>query len=164
MAIPRRDRSNRPGGDTPSPPISPGRLHRLGDLQLAILDVLWEKASATVAEVHAQLLPTRGLALTTIATMLRKMEDRRLVRHEQDGRQYIYFPQVDANQVQRSMTADITDRLFGGSVTALVSHLLDESEVDPEEVDELRRLVDAKRRELNQADRQQQGGGRKPHA
>lgn len=155
----KREHPRKPESAPAAP--SSGRLHRLGDLQLAILHVLWDKGLATVSDVHARLLPDRGLALTTIATMLRKMEDRQLVRHEQDGRQYIYYPLVDASEVQRSMTAEITDRLFGGSVTALVSHLLDENEVDPDEIDELRRLVDAKRRELNEsrAAPQRRGGG-----
>ena len=54
------------------------RTYRLGDLQLRIMQVLWERQHATVSEVHAALADERNLAYTTIATMLRKMEDRAL--------------------------------------------------------------------------------------
>jgi len=115
--------------------------HYLGDLQLAIMRVLWEDHEATVAQVHAALQAERGLALTTIATMLTKMEKRGLVEHRTEGRQFIYRPVVDALDVHRSMVSELTNRLFGGSVTALVSHLLSEQEIDPSELDELKALI-----------------------
>ena len=61
---------------------------RPGTLQLAILRVPWRRREARVAEVHEALRPARALALTTIATMLRKMEDRDLVSHRLDSHTY----------------------------------------------------------------------------
>ena len=66
----------------------------LGDLQLAILRALWNRGEAPVSEVHAA-LSDRGLALTTIATMLRKMEEKGLVSHRGHGRQFLYRAEVD---------------------------------------------------------------------
>ena len=63
----------------------------LGDLQHAIMAVLWERGEATTADVHEALQAERGLALTTIATMLRKMEDKGVVAHRAEGRQYITY-------------------------------------------------------------------------
>ena len=63
--------------------------HHLGDLQLAIMRVLWNHDEATVAEVHEALEPERGLALTTIATMLTKMEKKGVVEHRAEGRRGI---------------------------------------------------------------------------
>ncbi|UCD74856.1 MAG: BlaI/MecI/CopY family transcriptional regulator, partial [Phycisphaerales bacterium] len=87
------------------------KSHKLGDLQLAIMQVLWEKGQATVAEVHQALLPARGLALTTIATMLSKLEKKGVLTHRRKGRQFVYRPRVAQNEVNRSMVGDLIDRL-----------------------------------------------------
>ena len=117
--------------------------HQLGDLQLAIMRVLWNRGESTVAEVHEALESERGLALTTIATMLMKMEKKGVVDHRADGRRFIYHPTVSEGQVRRSMVADLTAQLFGGDVTALVSHLLAEHEIEAGELAELRERIAA---------------------
>jgi predicted transcriptional regulator len=118
------------------------RKHKLGDLQLAILDRLWQRGEAAAAEVHADLLAERGLAPTTIATMLRKMEGKGVVRHRVVGRRYLYRATVTAREVTKSMVNEITDRLFHGDPVALVSHLLEEHEVDARELEELKALIE----------------------
>lgn len=115
--------------------------HRLGDLQLAIMRVLWRGGEASVADVHGALEAERGLAPTTIATMLRKMEDKGVVTHRTEGRKFIYRPAVSEAAVRRTMVGELTDRLFRGEVTALVSHLLAEHEIDAGELERLRALV-----------------------
>ena len=115
----------------------------LGDLQLAIMRVLWARGEATVADVHEALEPERGLALTTIATMLAKMEKKGVVDHRADGRKFIYRPLVSEDQVTRSMVADLTSQLFRGDVMALVNHLLSEHDIDRRELHQLRELIAA---------------------
>jgi BlaI family transcriptional regulator, penicillinase repressor len=121
--------------------------HHLGDLQLAIMRVLWSRGEATVAEVHEALEPERGLALTTIATMLTKMEKKGVVDHRAEGRRFIFSPLVSESQVRRSMVADLTSQLFRGDVTALVNHLLSEHEIDARELAQLRKLISARQHE-----------------
>ncbi|MEK6235039.1 MAG: BlaI/MecI/CopY family transcriptional regulator [Planctomycetales bacterium] len=115
--------------------------HQLGELQLAIMQVLWTQGECTVAEVHRILEPRRGLALTTIATMLSKMEKKGVVAHRTRGRQFIYRSAVEEDDVQRSMVSELTNRLFGGSVSALVNHLLSDQAIDPGELKELKALI-----------------------
>lgn len=119
----------------------------LGELQHAIMAVLWASAGAeaTTADVHEALRGERRLALTTIATMMRKMEQKGLVVHRVDGRQFVYRPTVSEDQVRRSMVGELVGRLFGGDPKALVAHLVSENEIDPRELEALRRRVDAKR-------------------
>jgi len=114
--------------------------HHLGDLQLAIMRVLWGRAEASVAEVH-RALAERDLAPTTIATMLRKMEDKGVVTHRTEGRKYLYRPTVTEAAVRRTMVGELTERLFRGEVVELVSHLLAEHEIDTAELDQLRSLI-----------------------
>jgi predicted transcriptional regulator len=115
---------------------------QLGELQLAIMQVLWQRGEATAADVHAA-LAERGLALTTIATMLTKMEHKGVVGHRAEGRRYIYTPRVSQDQVKRSMVGELKERLFRGDVTALVSHLLDEHQVSATELGRLKALIAA---------------------
>ena len=129
-------------------PHSPAPL-RVGDLQLRILQVLWSKPDATVADVNAALKPDRDLAYTTVATMLRKMEARGLVAHREEGRSFLYRAIVDAQQIGQGMTDHVVERLFEGSLASAVSHLLRTREVSREELDELERLIRAAKRRIS---------------
>lgn len=121
--------------------------HRLGDLQLRILQVLWDRREASVSDVYEELKPERDLAYTTIATMLRKMEARSLVEHREEGRTFLYRARVAAEEVNRSVGTHLVERLFEGSIADAVSHLLTSREVSRAELDQLEKLIkDAKRR------------------
>jgi len=98
-----------------------------------------------VAEVKSQLGGNR-LAYTTVATMLRKMEDRGLVRHGQRGRRFIYEPLVTAEEVTRSMADQLVERLFEGSLANTVAHLLETREVGRKELAELERLIQQRKK------------------
>lgn len=118
----------------------------LGNLQLRILRSLWANPGATVAEVHAELLPERRLAYTTIATMLRKMELRGLVTHREEGRAYRYSASVHEAEVHRNASRHLIENLFEGSLSDAVSHLLTTREVSSEELDRLEQLIQEARR------------------
>ena len=124
------------------------RSHHLGELQLATMRVLWQQGEATVAQVHEALHGERSRALTTIATMLTKMEKKGVVAHRLEGRQFVYRPTVSEVAVQRSMVSELTAQLFEGDATALVNHLLSEREVDAAELGAL--LEKIERREARE--------------
>lgn len=113
---------------------------RLGDLQVAILRVLWDEGEATVARVTEAIAGKRR-APTTIATMLSKLERRGIVAHRVDGRQFVYSARVSEQEVTRTMVADLTQRLFEGDVSALVSHLIRSEEIDRDELVRLRAMI-----------------------
>jgi BlaI family penicillinase repressor len=127
--------------------------HHLGDLQLAIMRILWSRDEASVADVHEELEAERGLALTTIATMLAKMEKKGVVEHRAEGRRFLYRPTVSEGQVRRSMVSDLTSQLFRGDALALVNHLLSEHEIDGRELNQLRKLIAAKEAAKEKEDR-----------
>ena len=114
---------------------------RLGDLQLRILQSLWVRPDASVADVHSELKPERDLAYTTIATMLRKMEARGLVTHREEGRSFLYRAKVAADEVSRSVGNHLVEKLFEGSLAGAVQHLLTTREVSRAELDELEKLI-----------------------
>lgn len=119
---------------------------RVGTLQLQILKVLWAAGAATVAEVHAALPGGADLAYTTVATMLRKMEARGLVRHRPKGRRFVYEAAVREHDVTADLAGDVLDRAFEGRLADMVQHLLTTRDVSAAELAELSRLIAARRR------------------
>ena len=103
--------------------------------------ILWDRAEATVLEVQTQLRPERDLAQTTIATLLSRLEKRGVVEHRLDGRQFVYRPLVTEQEVRRSMVSELTTLLFDGSSAALMSHLLRSREIDPGDLDRVKRMI-----------------------
>ncbi|MBL8981922.1 MAG: BlaI/MecI/CopY family transcriptional regulator [Gemmatimonadetes bacterium] len=113
----------------------------LTDLQLAIVRLLWDRGECTVVDVQEGLMPDRSLAQTTVATLLTRLEKRGVVSHRTVGRQFIYKAEVTEPVVRSSMVGELTNSLFQGRATALISHLLVEREIDHEELGEVKRLV-----------------------
>ncbi len=117
-------------------------IHQLTDLQIAIMRVLWDRRQATVAEIHDALRAERGLALTTVATMLSRLEKRGVVSHETRARQFLYQPEVTEADVRRTMVSELTERLFDGDVTALMSHLLSNREIDAGDLARIKAMLE----------------------
>jgi BlaI family penicillinase repressor len=114
----------------------------LTGLQLAILQVLWDRGEATTQDVWEAVSEERPLALTTIATLLSRLERKQVVAHRQEGRQYVYRATVTRAEVRRSKIQELTDTLFGGDAAALVSHLVRADDVNAEELERIRALLD----------------------
>ena len=113
----------------------------LSELQLSLMRVLWARGEASTAEVAEALRGERGLAHTTVATLLTRLEKRGLLSSRRDGRALLYTPLVSEAEVQRSMVGSLVDRLFAGRASALVSHLLEARGVDAKELAELQALL-----------------------
>ena len=93
----------------------------LTDLQLDVMRVLWDRGGATTAEVHRALADTRGLAFTTVATLLTRMEKRGVVERASSERPFLYRARVSEREVRRSMVGGLVERLFAGDVAATVN-------------------------------------------
>ena len=115
------------------------KIHRLGDLQLKIMKVLWAQPEANVNDVQKSL--GSSLAYVTIATMLRKMEERGLVEHRVEGRTFIYRFKITESEVTQGMVSELLEYFFSGSLPAMVSHLLTNREISKEELIELEKLI-----------------------
>lgn len=118
---------------------------RLGDLQLAIMKTLWERSPLATTDVQAA-LADRRLAPTTVATMLRKMEERGLLRHRVEGRKFLYEPAIAEAEVTQSMADHVLENVFEGSLADMVSHLLRARDVSKDELDRLAKLIADKKR------------------
>jgi BlaI family transcriptional regulator, penicillinase repressor len=121
------------------------RRASLTPLQLAVMQVLWAREEASVIDVRHGVAGKR-LALTTVATLLTRLEQRGLLSHRVEGRQYIYRARVSPADVRQSVTRDLLGSLFHGDVTAFVTQLLDARELTPAEIADLKRLIRTKAR------------------
>ena len=118
----------------------------LSDLQLDVVRVLWRRKEATAAEVQSALDSPRGLALTTVSTLLSRLEKRGLVAHRTEGRTFIYHATVTEPEVRHSMLGSLVDSVFRGDPTELVSQLLSAKDLSPNDLDRIRAMVEAARK------------------
>lgn len=114
-------------------------LHRLTDLQIALLDPVWRRGEATVREVHAAQQDELGLALKTVGTVLRRLEAQGILEHREEGRQFVYRSRVTRDEVRDAGIEALTASLFEGSTAALLGHAIRARHVNGEEAAALRR-------------------------
>jgi BlaI family transcriptional regulator, penicillinase repressor len=115
------------------------------DAELAILRVLWEQGACTVRQVHEALSRDRPAAYTTALKMLQIMTEKGLVRRDVSDRTHVYQPRLSEEQTQRQLVRDLLDRAFGGSSSKLVMQALSAKRATPEELTEIRRLLEGNR-------------------
>ncbi|HLV81900.1 MAG TPA: BlaI/MecI/CopY family transcriptional regulator [Chthonomonadaceae bacterium] len=126
------------------------QIHALGELQMAVLNVLWGQHPATVSEVLASLPLDRKPAYTTVLTVLRNLEKRGLVRHEsaEGARMFRYRPLVTAQDVRNGILQDVLARLFAGSPAVLIKHLLETEGFSLAELQDIQRALTQRQRAI----------------
>src|SRR5678815_217296 len=114
------------------------------DRELDVMAVLWDRGSATVAEVRER-LPDE-LAYTTVLTVLRTLEEKGHVGHRGEGKAHRYFPLVERRVAGRSALARLIDTVFNGSPELLLTQLVSDRDLSDDQIKKLRRLMDARPR------------------
>ena len=112
----------------------------LYDRELEVMQVLWARGSATVAEVREAL--EDEMAYTTVLTVLRRLEEKGYVTHEEEGRAHRYLPAIEPQAARESALERLVSRLFHGSPELLLTHLVSSRKLSAEERRRLRELVD----------------------
>jgi BlaI family transcriptional regulator, penicillinase repressor len=110
--------------------------------ELEILKVLWELGPCSVRNVHRQLAQHEDLAYNTVQTLMRIMEEKRLVDHQVEGRTFIYTPRFSRDE----STARFLDRVFDGAADQLVMSLLRTERIAPQELDRMEAMIAKARR------------------
>ena len=117
----------------------------LSKLQVAVMRVLWDRHEATPAEVHRILSRSRPLAITTVATLLARLEKRGAVTHRREGRALVYRAAVSERQVRRTMLGGLVRSLFRSDPGEVVSHLLAERDVSASDIAKIHELLKGSR-------------------
>jgi predicted transcriptional regulator len=113
----------------------------LTEAELPIMDVLWEKGSATVGGVAEALAREKPVAYNTVLTLMRILERKGYVRHTKDGRAFVYHPVVDRGAACRTAVRQLVNRFFDNSPELLMLNLLRDEKLDEREIERLRELI-----------------------
>jgi predicted transcriptional regulator len=113
----------------------------LTDAELRLMDVIWQKRSASAAEV-LEALPDAELAYTTVLNTLRILEAKGYVRHTKDGKAFIYHPIVERHEASRTALQYIVSRFFGNSPRLLVSNLIADEQLSKQDLRRLKQLIE----------------------
>jgi predicted transcriptional regulator len=111
--------------------------------ELGILRVLWTRGPSTVREV-AEAMGREG-AYTTILKLMQIMTDKGLVKRDDSSRSHVYKATSSEDKMQRQLVTELLDKVFAGSAAKLVLQALDAGKTSPEELEEIRKLLDARR-------------------
>jgi predicted transcriptional regulator len=122
--------------------VPPKQSVTLTEAELRIMDVLWNKGSATVQQVLEALPEKPSLAYNSVLTTVRILEKKGYVNHVKDGRAYVYEPQIQRNEATRSEIRHLVSRFFGNSHEALVLNILEDERLEKSELKRLRELLE----------------------
>ncbi|HEY2475308.1 MAG TPA: BlaI/MecI/CopY family transcriptional regulator [Candidatus Cybelea sp.] len=118
----------------------------LTDHELRLMEVLWRKGSATVADVVDALEPP-PLTYSTVLTTLRTLEQKGHVSHEEAGRAFVYEPVIERADAAKSAVRHVLDRFFGSSPGALAVRLIDDEQLTEHDLAQIKRLLARRRQE-----------------
>jgi predicted transcriptional regulator len=129
LRLSRRIDMARPRHESPTP------------AELEVLQVIWERGPSTVREVMSVLNRQRPRAYTSVMSLMNVMVEKGLLRPKPKGRAFVYFARVSQTGTQSEIVKDLLNRVFDGSASALVTHLLTEAKPDSEELEEIRKTI-----------------------
>jgi predicted transcriptional regulator len=114
----------------------------LTEAELRLMQVIWTKGPATVADV-AERLSKHGLAYNTVLTTMRILEEKGYLRHTKPeaGRAFVYHPVVGKQEASRNAVKHLLSRFFGGSSEELVLNLLDDEKLSNAELARIRKKI-----------------------
>jgi predicted transcriptional regulator len=118
----------------------------LTDQELEIMKIVWARDSATVRDVYEEMLKYRKIAYTTVMTMMGILEQKGHLKKSAEDRAYVYTPAQPQGEVVGNMVRDFVKRVFNGSAKPLLVHLVENQKLSKEELDEVRKLLQGKRR------------------
>jgi BlaI family penicillinase repressor len=108
--------------------------------ELEIMKIVWQHDSSTVRDVYEALLEKRKIAYTTVMTMMKVLEQKKYLKKSQAERAYVYRPAQPQRQVIGAMVRDFVNRVFNGSASPLLVHLVEEHDLSREDLEEIARL------------------------
>jgi len=116
------------------------------DQELEILKVVWQRGQATVREVFNDLAKQRKIAYTTVLTMMGILENKGHLKKKAGDKAYVYTPTKPQDQVTGGMVKEFVNRVFDGASKPLLVHLVENSEISQDELDEIETLLRDRRK------------------
>lgn len=123
-----------------------GKLPQISDAEFEVMDVIWKYAPISTNEITDRLTRTKDWSPKTIYTMLSRLEKKGVIVHEKESRVFVYTPCVRKEQYIEAESRTLADRFFDGAMNRMVVSFLDQKELSSEDLDELQRILDRKRK------------------
>ena len=123
-----------------------GRRKRpaMSPAETEILRLVWDSEKATVQQVYDALPANRKITYVTVATLLRRLEQKGYLKHRVRGKAFVYAPTAKKEEVIKTTIGDLVQRLFGGNPVPLMQHLALHSEITDEDIERLKELAKKK--------------------
>jgi len=119
----------------------------LGELQKAVMEIVWEHGGGTVRQVLQRLNREPEPAYTTILSVMQKLEKAGWLTHRLEGRSYVYLPTKSRDEAGSKTLRAFIDRVFRGDPLLLFQRLLEDEELSEQDLSAIKRMIDQKRRE-----------------
>jgi len=114
----------------------------LGQQELQIMKVVWDRRRVTVRDVYETLLTRRQIAYTTVMTMMGILEQKGfLKKRASEDRAFVYEPAKSRKTVMRAMVNEFIERVFGGSANPLMVHLIEDRRLTERDLEDLKKLI-----------------------
>ncbi len=114
----------------------------LTESELELMQILWKLSEGSVADVIESISETPKPAYTTVSTLLRILEQKKIVTTRKEGRGHIYIPIVTREQYEGTAVRQVVNRVFEGTPVALVKQLLNSGDLNSKEMEEIRALIE----------------------
>ncbi len=122
-------------------------LDHLGELQLSVMEMVWELGEATVQDVRKRLKRRKRPAYTTVLTVMQKLEKAGWLEHRREGRAYVYNATRTRTERGSLSLQRFVKRVFGGDPKRMLQHLLDSEELSQTDLAQIRKMIDQRRKE-----------------
>lgn len=122
--------------------------YNLTPVELELMDILWRIGQGTVRDVMAHLPAKRNLAYTSVSTILRILEQKKILTTKKLGRQHIYLPALTKHVFASHSVKKIVNQVFSGNSVELVAYLMNKSNLSIDEITAIQKILDAKKMEI----------------
>jgi len=121
-----------------------GKRPAMSPAETEVLRLVWQRQEATVQQVFDAMPPNRKVTYVTVATLLRRLEEKGYLKHHVRGKAFVYAPAAKKEDVIRRTIGDLVERLFGGNPVPLMQHLAQHSGITDEDIERLKELTKKK--------------------
>ena len=127
--------------------MSKKSLDHFGQLQRAVIEVVWELGEASVRQVWKRLCLKKELAYTTVLTVMQRLERAGWLKHRVEGKKNVYLPTRTRAQAGAKSVRKFVHRMFNGNALMMFRQLVEQGELSDDELQELQKLINKKRKE-----------------
>jgi predicted transcriptional regulator len=118
----------------------------LTEVELELMQIIWRLGECTIRDVHDAISRDRELAYTSVATMMKILEQKGALSSHKKDRAHLFMPKISKTEYEGVSLRHLSNNLFQGSATSMVSRLLNEGDLSADELRSLRKILDARLR------------------